>query len=59
MTQYRIAKDAGIPQPTISRIRHGQADCMSSTLKKLEALCVSAGIDLESVTPAPQDQSAA
>lgn len=46
MTQYRIAKDSGIPQPTISRIMRGQADCMSSTVQKLKELCIAHGIDL-------------
>lgn len=49
MTQYRIAKDAGIPQPTISRISSGQQDCMSSTLDKLEALCREKGINTSDI----------
>jgi transcriptional regulator with XRE-family HTH domain len=44
MTPYRIAKDSGIPQPTISRIKNGQPDCMASTIEKLKALCKKNGI---------------
>lgn len=47
MTQYRIAKDAGITQPTISRISAGQPNCLSSTLDKLKELCRQKGIDPE------------
>lgn len=47
MSQYRISKESGIPQPTLSRISAGQPDCMASTISKLAAVCRSKGIDPE------------
>ncbi|MDI1301978.1 MAG: helix-turn-helix domain-containing protein [bacterium] len=47
ITQYRIAKDSGISQPTLSRISSGQPDCMTSTLEKLKKLCHERGIETE------------
>lgn len=48
VTQYRIHKDTGISQPTLSRITNGQPDCLQSTIDKLEAYCRARGIDPDS-----------
>lgn len=45
MTPYRISKDSGVSQPTLSRIASGQPDVMASTLEKLEQLCRAKGIN--------------
>lgn len=44
MTQYRISKESGVPQPTLCRIAGGQPDVMASTLEKLESLAKKKGI---------------
>lgn len=51
---YRISKESGIPQPTISRIIAGQPDCLASTLRKLEELCQASGIDLDAMSRSDQ-----
>lgn len=58
VTQYRIHKDTGISQPTLSRIANGQPDCLQSTIDKLEDYCRLKGIDPDSL-PAEPAQSAA
>lgn len=54
LTHYRISKETGISQPTISRIAGGQPDVLASTMSKLEALCRAKGIKI----PAPKKTAA-
>jgi predicted transcriptional regulator len=56
LSQRRLARRAGVPQPTIARIESGAVTPNLSTLEKLLASC-GYRLALETVAPVPADRT--
>ena len=54
-----IARAIGRSQPTISRIRNGQADPRESIVRELEALAIEQHVNVPLHQPAPGQEAAA